>query len=73
MSDVVVQCSCFPVKMEPSGGSEAFDEAALIGIWQAIGEVEASPFGAGVGGAGNVEVILTSSRIQNPLVPISEG
>jgi hypothetical protein len=57
--DGVLQCSCLPVKMEPSGGTEVFDEAALERVWRAIDEAEASPFGVSVvvGRTGNVEVI----------------
>lgn len=62
--DTRLQCSCFPVRMEPSGGIEAFDEAALETVWRAIGEAEASPFGAGVGRTGNVEVIFRSTRMR---------
>jgi hypothetical protein len=63
-----VQCSCFPVRMEPSGGIEAFEEAALESVWRAASGPGASPFGADVGASagrvGIVEVMFTSSRLR---------
>jgi len=52
--------------MEPSGGVEAFEEAALERVWRAAGEPGASPFGADAGASagrtGIVEVMFASSR-----------
>jgi hypothetical protein len=63
--------------MEPSGGIEDFEEAALEIVWRAIGEAGASPFGAvagaGAGRTGIVEVILRSTRMQRSWPKISRG
>lgn len=60
--DDTVQCSCFPVKIEPSGGIDAFDETALESVSSAFDEAEASPFGMGAGRAESVDVILPAAK-----------
>lgn len=54
-----VQCSCFPVKIEPSGGTEGLDEAIPEGIEEATGGcvVDAVVSVTSVGRRGRVEAI----------------
>jgi hypothetical protein len=62
-----IQCSCFPVRMEPSGGIEAFEEAALESVWRAAGGPGASPIGAevGAGRIGIVEVMFAGTKMRD--------
>lgn len=61
--DDIVQCSCFPVKMEPSGGIDAFDETALESVSSSFGKAEASPFALGAGRTEIVDVILPATEV----------
>jgi hypothetical protein len=53
--------------MEPSGGIEAFEEAALESVWRAAGGPGASPFVAevGAGRIGIVEVMFAGIKMRN--------
>jgi hypothetical protein len=62
-----IQCSCFPVRMEPSGGIEAFEEAALESVWRAARGPGVSPIGAevGAGRIGIVEVMFAGTKMRD--------